>query len=90
MRLLLAIGSACLVMQAQIPAQDSRNTETPNTDTHFKPKNYRTLAEWEARKAVLRRQILSAAGLYPMLPKNRCIRRFSGASRTATTPLKKS
>ncbi len=70
MRLLLAIGSACLVAQAQIPAQDSRNTETPNTDTHFKAKSYRTLAEWEARKAVLRRQILSAAGLYPMLPKN--------------------
>jgi dienelactone hydrolase len=69
MRLLLAIGLAGLALRAQIPAQDARNVDTPNTDTHFAPKTYRTLAEWEARKAVLRRQILSAAGLYPMWQK---------------------
>lgn len=70
MRLFTALALACWIGQAQIPAQDSRNTNTPNTDTHFTPKTYRTLAEWEARKAVLRRQILSAAGLDPMWPKN--------------------
>jgi hypothetical protein len=70
MRLLLAVGCACLVAQAQIPAQDARNLDIPNTDTHFAPKVYKTLAEWEARKAALRRQVLSAAGLLPMWPKN--------------------
>ncbi|HEV2444398.1 MAG TPA: hypothetical protein VGS58_00690 [Candidatus Sulfopaludibacter sp.] len=70
MRLIPAIVLACLAAQAQIPAQDARNTDIPNTDTHFAPKTYKTLAEWEARKAALRQQILSAAGLYPMWPKN--------------------
>ena len=52
-----------------MPAQDARNTTIPNTDTHFTPRAYKTLAEWEARKAHLRKQILSAAGLLPMPPK---------------------
>jgi dienelactone hydrolase len=51
---------------AQIPAQDSRNTYIPNTDTHFTPRMYKTLAEWEERREHLRKQILSAAGLLPM------------------------
>lgn len=51
---------------AQIPAEDARNTYVPNTDTHFTMPVYRTLAEWEARKAHLRKQILAAAGLLPM------------------------
>jgi dienelactone hydrolase len=66
----MAAFSACLVLQAQIPAQDARNTYTPNTDTHFTAKTYKTLAEWEAHKQHLRRQILSAAGLMPLFPKN--------------------
>src|SRR5579864_9213011 len=70
MRFLLAFGCVCLAVQAQIPAQDARNLDLPNTDTHFAPKTYKTLPEWEARKAVLRRQILAAAGLLPMWPKN--------------------
>ena len=49
--------------------QDGRNTNTPNTDTHFVLPAYGTLSEWEARKPVLRRQILSAAGLLPLPPK---------------------
>jgi dienelactone hydrolase len=69
MRLAAALA-VCLTAYAQIPAQDSRNTLTPNTDTHFVPAHYRTLAEWEARKQALRTQILSAAGLLPMFPKN--------------------
>lgn len=51
---------------AQIPAQDSRNTDIPNTDTHFTPRTYKTLAEWEERREHLRKQILSATGLLPM------------------------
>ncbi len=66
---LLAFFAACLTAQAQIPMTDSRNTQIPNTDTHFAPKTYKTLAEWQARREQLRRQILSAAGLFPMFPK---------------------
>ena len=69
MRLPLTILAACLAAQAQIPGQDARNVDIPNTDTHFVPKVYRTLPEWEARKAALRRQILAAAGFDPMWPK---------------------
>ncbi len=70
MRLLPAVFAACLMAQAQIPARDARNTDLPDTDTHFAPRTYRTLAQWEARKAFLRKQILSAAGLLPMFPKS--------------------
>src|SRR6185437_2625732 len=62
--LLLAIAAP-----AQVPSQDARNLDPPNTDTHFKPTVYRNLAEWEARREHLRRQILSAAGLMPLFPK---------------------
>jgi dienelactone hydrolase len=70
MRSLLIFVSACVLAQAQIPTQDARNLAPPNTNTHFAPKVYKTLSEWEAKKAALRKQILSAAGLLPMLPKN--------------------
>jgi len=69
-RLLTVALAACLTVHAQIPATDSRNSETPNTDTHFVPRTYKTLPEWEARKQALRTQILNAAGLLPMFPKN--------------------
>jgi dienelactone hydrolase len=70
MRPLLVFFAACLVARAQTPAQDARNIDPPNTDTHFTPKVYQTLAEWQAHKDRLRTQILSAAGLLPMFPKN--------------------
>jgi dienelactone hydrolase len=70
MRLLVAVIAACFAAQAQIPAQDARNVNPPNTDTHFAPKTYASLAEWQARKEFLRKQILSAAGLMPLFPKN--------------------
>jgi dienelactone hydrolase len=60
----------CLPLPAQVPAQDSRNTNIPNTDTHFMPRVYKTLAQWEARRAYLRKQILSAAGLLPLPARN--------------------
>jgi dienelactone hydrolase len=62
--LLLFAGLAA----AQIPASDSRNTSIPNTDTQFRMPEYRTKAQWEKRREQLRKQILFAAGLYP-LPK---------------------
>src|SRR5258708_5314584 len=49
-----------------MPAQDARNTIVPNTDTHFTMPVYRSLAEWETRKAHLRKQSRAAGGLLPM------------------------
>src|ERR1035438_1479189 len=78
MRTLLTL-LICGALHAQSPAQaqapaiipetDARNTDIPNTDTHFKARTYQTLAEWQARRTHLRKQILSAAGLLPMPPK---------------------
>lgn len=70
MRFLLVVFAASLMAWGQAPPQDARNVDLPNTDTHFTAKSYKTLAEWQARKEFLRTQILSAAGLYPMFPKN--------------------
>jgi dienelactone hydrolase len=70
MRTLLLAMAVCCSAIAQIPAQDARNIDPPNTDTHFAARTFRTLAEWEAHKQHLRQQILSAAGLMPLFPKN--------------------
>jgi len=74
-RALLVCGFLAHIATAQVPPTDARNTEIPNTDTHFTPKafwrhaSHGTLAEWEARKKYLKGQILSAAGMDPMFPK---------------------
>ena len=68
-RLALAVSALCFAASGQIPAADSRNTDLPDTSTHFTARHYATLADWEARKTALRKQILSAAGLLPMFPK---------------------
>src|SRR5579864_6832298 len=51
---------------AQIPAHDARNGVLPSGRVHFQMPVYKTLPEWEARAAHLRKQILSAAGLLPL------------------------
>jgi len=68
--LVYSVVLAAICACAQVPAQDSRNTNVPNTDTHFAMPVYRTLAEWEAHRQKLRNQILFAAGLIPMPEKN--------------------
>ncbi len=70
MRVVIMVLAACATAGAQIPAQDARNIDPPNTDTHFTARAYKTLAEWQARREFLRKQVLSAAGLLPLLPKN--------------------
>jgi len=68
----LFLCAALAVTLAQVPPQDARNTEIPDTDTHFKPKafwrhaSHGTLEQWEERKSFLRGRVLSAAGLDPM------------------------
>jgi dienelactone hydrolase len=69
MRSVLLALAACAGLQAQIPTQDARNLNLPNTDTHFVPRTFHSLAEWEAHRGHLQKQILSAAGLMPLLPK---------------------
>ena len=53
-------------LPAQVPATDIRNTETPESNTHFTLREYGSLEEWQAKRLRLRRQILTAAGLLPM------------------------
>lgn len=59
---MLLAGAAC----GQASAQDSRNTTVDGLETHYSMPAYKTRAEWEQRKAHLRRQILFASGLDPM------------------------
>ena len=73
MRILAALllgGALFGQVPERVPEHDARNTEIPNTDTHFTAHPYATLGEWQARRTYLRKQILSAAGLLPMPPKN--------------------
>lgn len=51
---------------AEVPALDARNSITPHTDTHFKPPSFKSLEQWKQRRELLRKQVLSAAGLLPM------------------------
>lgn len=60
-------GAALMILLATAGlCEDSRITNTPGTDTHFAPPHFATREAWEKRKAQLRKQILSAAGLYPI------------------------
>lgn len=54
------------ILFGQVPEHDSRNTNTPGTDTPAALPSYKNLSDWEKRKVHLRRQILSAAGLFPL------------------------
>src|SRR5215207_1234810 len=51
---------------AAVPAQDARNTQIPNTDTHFPIPSFKSLEEWKTRAEQLRKQVRFAAGLFPM------------------------
>src|SRR3984957_8811625 len=51
---------------AQVPAEDSRNVNVIEVETHFAPPVFQTRAAWEIRAAHLRKQIQFAAGLLPM------------------------
>jgi dienelactone hydrolase len=61
-----AFDAASQLARAQMPEQDTRNTEIVTTETHLALPQFANLKEWERRKAFLREQILVAAGLSPM------------------------
>src|ERR1051325_9375512 len=89
MRKLVVALAACCAAHAQIPAQDARNLNPPNTDTHFTARSFRTLAEWEAHKQHLRKQILSAAGLMPLFPKSDLHPQIFGRIENRASPIEK-
>jgi dienelactone hydrolase len=62
----LPLGFALALALIPAGAQDERNGDLPNTDTHFVAPYYRSLSDWQARRRVLRDQILASAGLAPM------------------------
>lgn len=53
-RCLAAVCAAAAAYAGQIPDHDRRNTEIPDTNTHFTMPEYKTVADWEARKARLK------------------------------------
>ncbi len=55
-----------LAATANVPAADIRNTCIRHTDYKFEMPKYATVAEWEAHKTRLKRQILVSAGLAPL------------------------
>jgi dienelactone hydrolase len=65
-RLVLPTILASAAIMGQIPPEDRRNAEIPETNTHFRVTRYRTLEEWKTRAQHLRKQVMSAAGLLPM------------------------
>lgn len=56
----------------------STAADVPYTDTHFTPRAYRTVAEWQSRRGNLKDQILFAAGLRPMREKTTLNPRITG------------
>jgi dienelactone hydrolase len=66
MRTVLVTLIAAVLLRAAPPAEDSRNTHTPDTDSHATLPRFSSLDAWELRKTHLRRQILAAAGLSAM------------------------
>jgi len=63
------LPAAALLMQA---------ADIPYTDTHFTPRTYRSVAEWQSRRGALKDQILFAAGLMPMREKTPLNPRITG------------
>lgn len=61
-----AVLLATAVALGAPPAADIRNTNVPNTDTHFAAPKYKSLDEWTARREAIRKQTAFAAGLLPM------------------------
>lgn len=55
-----------LLPAAPIPAQDSRNTDIPDMNTHFRMPAFPTRESWLTKAVFLRNQILASAGLLPL------------------------
>lgn len=51
------------------PPPDPRDSVHIDSKTHFTPRHFPDLKTWQERRAVLRRQILVSAGLWPLQPR---------------------
>ncbi|HYI96671.1 MAG TPA: hypothetical protein VEX68_24230 [Bryobacteraceae bacterium] len=65
MRAVIVAATATLAMGG-VPAEDARNTQTPDTDTHFSAPKFKSLEEWKMRADHVRKQVRFAAGILPM------------------------
>ena len=63
---LLVLAVSARPAPAAASESDIRKAETADYKTHFQMPDYPSLKQWEDRRASLRQQILSAAGLLPM------------------------
>ena len=82
MRILFLALAAAGYLLAQVPAQDRRNVEIPNTDTHFRAQTYTSLEQWEARKAALKPdQPVRLTVRNPSVRVRRLVREGSGRQR---------
>jgi len=89
LKLLVAGAILRVLLDAQIPASDARNLDLRHTDYHFAMPHYATLSDWEMQKAHLRRQILVAAGLYPLPEKTPLHPEISGRIERADYSIEK-
>ncbi len=80
--IVLATLLSASILTGQVPPTDSRIGYVPNTDTHFSTPTFTTVQAWEKRRSELRKQILFASGLVPMLPKTPLNAKISGRVRT--------
>lgn len=68
--LLVLILSAAHAQQKNAAATDARNAQIITTNSKQPLPAYKTLEEWQKRRAALRNQILVSTGLAPLPPKN--------------------
>ena len=83
MRTGVLFATAVLAIPALAADTDTRNTDLQDFKSHFRIAEYKNRHDWETRKAQLKLQILSAAGLLPMPMRTplrpRVVRRFDYA-----------
>ena len=65
-RALILLALLVPLVPAAVTDADTRQMNMSGVKTHYKMPEYGSRKNWEARKAKLRDQILSAAGLFPM------------------------
>ncbi len=67
----LSVGLALAVSLLGQVRPDARNVKLPDANSRFEFQAPATLDAWKLRRDALRQQILSAAGLYPLMPRGR-------------------
>jgi dienelactone hydrolase len=71
----MGVLAACFLIGPGLPLKAAadpidRLDQRAGAKAHYQPREYRTLTEWKQRRDQLRRQILAAAGLWPLPVRN--------------------